>query len=152
MRKTIMVLLSASLVFGAFAVPHADAKKKKPKKVVRKAESVYDTPAIGHPDVVVGCSGSTGCATFAIGANEAFASFEIVDSLGQPVYGSVSQDLDGDGLGDVGFNFCGKTEAPQPIEPGYAINIFIGAGPGTSPACVGAATTGVVKGTFSNLP
>ena len=151
MRKTIMVLLSASLVFGAFAVPHADAAKRK-KKVVRTAESVYDTPALGHPDVAVGCSGSTGCATFAIGANEKFASFEIVDSAGLPVYGSVSQDTDGDGFGDVGFNFCGKTEKPMPVEPGYAINIFISAAGGTSPACAGAATTGVVKGTFSNLP
>jgi hypothetical protein len=151
MKKTVTLILSAALVVGALGAPHADAKKKV-KKVVRKADAAYDTPAIGHPDVVVGCSGSNGCAAFGIGANEHFASFTIEDSLGQPVYATAGQDLDGDNLADNSFSFCGSTEEPVAIEPGYAINIFIGEGPGTSPACVGASSSGVVHGTFSNLP
>lgn len=153
MKKAIIVALVMGLMAGALSAPAAAAKKKKaPKKVTRTAESVYDTPAIGHPDLVVGCSGSTGCAAFGIGATESFISLEIVDSSGLPVYGSASQDTDGDGFGDVGFNFCGKTSEPMPVEPGVELNIFISAAGGTNPACAGAGTTGVVKAEISNLP
>ncbi len=152
-KKAIIVALVMGLVAGALAAPATAAKKKKaPKKVTREAESVYDTPAIGHPDAVVGCSGSTGCATFALGATESFISLEIVDSAGLPVYGRASQDTNGDGLGDKSFNFCGKTAEPVAVEPGVTLNIFISAAGGARPPCPGAATSGVVKAVISNLP
>lgn len=152
MKRLIAVGLVMGLMFGMVASAEAGKKKKAPKKTTREAESVYDTPAIGHPDVIVGCSGSTGCASFAIGPTERFIMLEITDSAGLPVYGSASQDLDGDNFGDVGFNFCGKTEEPMPVEPGFELNIFISAAGGTSPPCAGAATSGVVKALISNLP
>lgn len=151
MKRFLVLFLILGLVVGSVATAEA-GKKKKPKKVEREAESVYDTPAIGHPDLIVGCSGSTGCANFGIGPKERFISLEIVDSAGLPVYGSASQDLDGDNFGDEGFNFCGKTDEPMPIHPGVELNIFISAAGGTSPPCAGAATSGTVKAVISNLP
>ena len=152
MRKTVTVLLAASFAIGAFSAPMADAKKKKKKLVIRSAESSYDTPAIGHPDVAVGCSGANGCATFGIGAKERFAAFNVVDDAGLPVYVMGGQDLDGDGLGDTSFQFCGKTDEPIAIEPGYEINLFISAAPGgvqTGEPCAGAGTSGTVTGLFA---
>lgn len=154
-RKLVVLGLAAVLMvssLGGVADAKKKKKKKKPVKIERTAEAVYDAPAIGHPDVIVGCSGSVGCATFAIGAEEAYIQLEIVDSTGLPVYGSVSQDIDGDGFGDGGFNICGSTTEPMPIQPGVEVNIFISAFPGTSPACAGAGTTGTVKAVISNLP
>lgn len=152
MRKSITILLTASLALGAFSAPAVDAKKKKKKKkpVIRKAEATYDTPALGHPNAVVACSGANGCATFGVGAKERFASFNIVDSTGTPVYGVGGQDLDGDNFADTSFEFCGKTDKPIPIEPGYEINIFLSPVTGASPVCTGVATNGVVKAKFSN--
>lgn len=153
MKKTLIVGLVIGLLAGALVgSAEAGKKKKKPKKVTRVAESAYDTPAIGHPDLIVGCSGSTGCAIFAVGPTERFASFEIKDSLGTPVYAVAGQDLDGDNFADTSFSFCGKTPEPVAVEPGFEINIFISAGPGANPPCPGAASSGVVTGTFSNLP
>ena len=151
MRKTISVLLAASFAIGAFSAPMADAKKKKKKLVIRKAESSYDTPAIGHPDVAVGCSGANGCATFGVGAKERFAAFNVKDDAGQAVYVNGGQDLDGDGFADTSFSFCGKTDKPVPVEPGYTVNLFISAFPGggTSP-CVGVGTSGTVTGLFAS--
>jgi hypothetical protein len=152
MRKTITMLLTASLAVGAFSAPMADAAKRKKKKVVRKASATYDSPAIGHPDVAVACSGANGCATFAVGAKERFAAFNVTDAAGQPVYVIGGQDLDGDGLADTSFSFCGKTDKPVSIEPGYQLNLFISALPGGVPdgPCAGVGTSGSVAGLFSS--
>jgi hypothetical protein len=151
MRKTITVLLAASFAVGAFSAPMADAKKKKKKPVIRKATAAYDSPAIGHPDVAVGCVGANGCAVFAVGAKERFAAFNVTDSAGQAVYVNGGQDLDGDQFADTSFSFCGSTDGAIPIEPGYEINLFISAAPGggTSP-CAGVGTSGTVDGQFSS--
>ena len=153
MRKTFTVVLAASLALGAFMAPMADAKKKKKKKaVIRTATAAYDSPAIGHPDVAVGCLGANGCATFATGPTERFASFKVTDSSGLPVYVNGGQDLDGDQLADTSFSFCGSTDAPVAIEPGYEINLFISAAPGGvgGTPCAGVGTSGSVEGKFSS--
>lgn len=151
MRKTITILLTASLAVGAFSAPMADAKKKKKKKVIRKASASYNTPAIGHPDVAVACNGANGCATFAVGGKERFAAFNVTDEAGQAVYVNGGQDLDGDGFADTSFSFCGKTDKPVAIEPGYELNLFISALPGGPDApCAGVATSGTVDGLFSS--
>ena len=151
MRKTITILLTAAMAVGAFSAPMADAKKKKKKKlVIRKAEASYDTPAIGHPDVAVACSGANGCATFGVGAKERFAAFSVTDSAGLPVYVNGGQDLDGDGLADTSFSFCGSTPKPVAIEPGYELNLFISAFPGSEGPCAGAGTSGSVAGRFAS--
>lgn len=150
MRKTITMLLTASLAVGAFTAPMAVAGKKK-KAVIRKATASYDTPAIGHPDVAVACSGANGCAAFGVGPKEHFAAFKVTDDAGLPVYVNGGQDLDGDNLADTSFSFCGSTPKPVAVEPGYTINLFISAAPGggTSP-CAGVGTSGTVDGLFSS--
>lgn len=157
MRKTTTVILTGMVALSLIVAPAAEAKKKKPKgpqRTERTAESSYDTPAIGHPDVAVGCSGANGCAEFALGADESYITLSIEDSSGMPVYASAGQDTDGDGLADASqFNFCGSTPEPVPVLPGYPLNIFIGIGPGASPPCAPAlGTSGTVTAVISNMP
>jgi hypothetical protein len=157
MKRAIVVALILGLIAGALAAPAAAQKKKKKKKnvrVERVVEGMYETPAIGHPDVIVGCAGTTGCATIGVAANERFVKIEIEDASGLPVYATAGQDLDGDQLADKSFSFCGTTgEEPMEIEPGFEINIFISAGPGVRKVCPGAATgPGKAIATLSNLP
>ncbi|MGH2808009.1 MAG: hypothetical protein ACRDKT_12130 [Actinomycetota bacterium] len=141
MRKVITILLATSLALGVFAAPSAQAKKKKK----RVATAAYENPAIGSSDVGGGC---LGCPSFGTGSNENFVSIEITDSTGLPVPASISWDTDGDGISDTGFEICGKTEEPQPIEAGVTLNVFVWAVPSTvCPA--GTATNGTVKATFT---
>lgn len=155
MRKSLAVLVTATVVLAMLSALPAEAKKKRkkvPKKVTREASAAYDTPAIGHPDAVAGCLGSMGCATFEVGPKEKFVTLRIEDSLGTPVYALGGQDLDGDGFADTAFRSCGETTEPVAIEPGYELNLLISAGPGTNPACAGAASMGTVNAVFSNRP
>ena len=158
MKKALVLVLVLGLVVGSLMGPAAAGKKKKkkkkPAKVVRTVQGNYDTPAIGHPDVLVGCSGSTGCATIGIGPKERYIKLEVVDASGLPVYASAGQDLDGDQFADNSFSFCGTTGAEAvAVEPGYDLNIFISAFPGVRSVCAGAAVgPGKVIGKVSNLP
>lgn len=158
MKRALAVALAIGLLAGAMIGPADAAKKKKkkrkPKKVERVVEGSYDTPAIGHPDVIVGCSGSTGCATIGVGPKERWVKLEIEDATGLPVYAVAGQDLDGDSFADTSISFCGSTgDEPVEIERGYPINIFISAGPGVQTPCPGIATgPGKAIATLSNLP
>src|SRR5687768_10951949 len=79
MRKTLVLMVVIGLIAAAFtAAPAQAGKKKKKAPKPRVVESIYDAPAIGHPDVVVGCSGSTGCASFAPGPGERYVRFEVI--------------------------------------------------------------------------
>ena len=144
MRKIITVALSAALVVGAFGVPAAEAGKKKKSKP-RVATAVYDNPSIGSSDV--GGLG-IGIPSFGTAASENFMTVKITDSTGLPVPASVSWDTDGDGISDTGFEMCGETEEPMPIEGGNTINVFVWALPSTT-CPVGTATRGTVEVTFS---
>lgn len=154
MRRTITTLLVLSLIGGAFAAPAANAakKKKKPKRVERTAEGTYDLPAIGAGGLGICFPGTIGCIAFGATAEEKFIEVSVKDQLGQNVYASVSQDIDGDNRGDQGFNICGSTTEPMPIEPGVEVIVFIWEGPGIRPPCAGASSSGKVTVTFSNLP
>lgn len=144
MRKIITVALSAALVLGAFGAPAAEAGKKKKAKP-RKASAVYDNPSIGSSDI--GGLG-IGIPQFGTAANENFMTVKITDETGLPVPASVSWDTDGDGISDTGFEVCGATEEPMPIEGGMTINVFVWALPSTT-CPVGTATSGTVDVTFS---
>lgn len=143
MRKIITVALSAGLVLGAFGAPAAEAGKKKAKP--RAASAVYDNPSIGSSDI--GGLG-IGIPSFGTAATENFMTVKITDSTGLPVPASVSWDTDGDGISDTGFEMCGETEEPMPIEGGNTINVFVWALPSTT-CPTGTATSGTVEVTFS---
>lgn len=152
MKKALILALIAGLMLGSTVTADAKKKKKKKKNVIRSAAAAYDAPMIGHPDVGGVCSGSTGCATFAITAKERFAAFKVTDDAGLPVYILGGQDLDGDNFTDTSFAFCGQTDEAVAIEPGYEILLFISAGPGgvaTGEPCAGVGTSGTVDGKFA---
>lgn len=149
MRKTLSLLLTASVVLGAFAAPAAEAKKKKKKKINRTATATYDTPAIGVGGVAGVCSGANGCAAFPAAPGEKFIQVEVTDASGTPVYGRIAQDLDGDNQADTAVAFCGKSDKVV-IEPGAAINVFIYANGALPAPCAGVGTNGTVKATFTN--
>ena len=149
MRSHVSVLLAVALVSGLLAGSSADAAKKK----VRRASSIYDSPAIGSGDATGVCSGSSGCATFAIGAKEAFIDLKIEDANGLPVYATVGQDTDpSNNFTEVVGRFCGETEEPMAITPGITVTIWLWALPGARPPCPGFATNGTVHARISNLP
>ena len=153
MRKAIIVALVLGLVAGSLSAP-AVAKKKKPKKVERVVELTYDLGATGAgaPVGTGACLRPTNsCGDIPTGSTEKYVTVEITDAAGLPVAFSLTQDTDPDAIGsesDLG-EFCGKTEEPIAIEPGFTIVVF----PWTvGPACGSVATTGTVKATLSNLP
>lgn len=153
MRKTLTVAITGALLLGAFVAPSAEAKKKKPKRVERTAEAPYDSPAVGVGGLTGVCSGSNGCAEFAVASNEKFLDIALEDQTGTPGFFRVRQDTNGDGeftADDAAYQVCGATEEPIAIEPGLGIQVFIYAQ--GVPPCPGVSTSGVVKATFSNLP
>lgn len=155
MRKAIMVILSASLVFGAFGAPAAEAGKKK-KRVERDAQGTYAAPAT----IVGNCTQTDGigCMTIATGGSERYLTASVTDATGQPVLIEVAADLDGDMQSETDYGtFCGATDEPIEIDPGAEIIFWVS--PATATAarvtdgCVpGQATEGTLDVTFSNLP
>lgn len=156
MKKAIAVALSLGLLAGALAAP-AEAgknkKKKKSKKVTRTAEGSYANPAIGIPGVV-GTSSAGGAAEFPLGPEERFVSIEITDDGGQPVTATLSQDSDPSTPSwEIFATICGATDEPIEVLPAVAIRVSVYTSPGPEqPTCTGPATSGTIKGTFSNLP
>jgi len=153
MRKAIVVALVLGLVAGALSAP-AVAKKKKPKKVERVVEITYDAGAtgVGSPVGTGVCFRPTNsCGDIPVGSTEKFITVELKDTSGLPVSFSLTQDTDPEALGsesDLG-DFCGKTDEPIQIEPGFTVIVF----PWTlGPACGSVATSGTVSATLSNLP
>jgi hypothetical protein len=145
MRKLITVCLTAMLLVAAFALPQAEAKKKK----VRKVSGAYSAPSIGAGGLGVCSPGTIGCIPFALAAGEKFVSINIVDQSGQAVFASITQDLNGDNQSDTSTDICGATEEPVAIEPGYEVTVFIWEGPGPAPLCAGVATSGEIQAEFS---
>lgn len=150
MKRTLVTLLIFGLVAGSLAVPAEAGKKKKKKQSKRVVEVKYEAPAIG-----VGAPLGTGvcfrptnsCGDIPVGADETLATVEITDATGLPVSFSLGQDTNPDELGtekDLG-EFCGKTEKPVKLEPGFPIIVFPWA---VGPACASIATQGTVKATL----
>ena len=157
MKRWITSLLVLGLLAGAMTMP-AEAKKKKkkkPTKVTRVEEAQYQTPALGHMDVVGGCNpggqDGLGCVTLHPSATESYLTLEIADATGTTTYGVIGQGQDDQGFTNTIANVCGKTSESIPIERGVEIIVFINALPSSS-GCNGFGTTGTVTATFSNLP
>lgn len=165
MKKTLMVILSLSLIAGAMAVPaEAGKKKKKPKRVERTVTITYQCPCgpSWGQDTPVGtgvgfwlAGGAFGGAMTAIGPDDKFVEVEVVDdNSGQAVKTNLGQDVDGDGLSESQIgSVCGTTEEPLEVtSPGTPVNLFVYEGvcdDGTTPSV---ATTGTITLTFSNMP
>jgi hypothetical protein len=152
MRRVVVLALVAGLIAGPLLAP-AEARKR--RRITQRAKASYETPALGHSDALIGClliSDGLGCVNFTPRAGMKYLSLQIKDQSGTSTYAAVSQDLDGDGVGDVDYpNVCGKTDKPIKIRPGYAVTVFINGGPGGDPPCPGVGTSGTVQATFSNL-
>ena len=154
MKKGVVVALILGLIASALVVAPAEAGKKKKKKVTREVTVEYQAPALGTPESGGVCLRPTNsCGDIPVGATEKFVLVEITDATGTPVAVNLGQDTDPNTLGtevDLG-TYCGTTEVPIPMEPGYTIVVFPWAfGGGTCPGAV--ATTGSVTATMSNLP
>jgi hypothetical protein len=153
MRRTIVAALVISLIAGPLLVP-AEARKR--RRIVQRVKAEYQTPALGHSDAVIGClviTDGLGCVDLIPRAGMKYLKLRIKDQSGTSTYAALSQDLDGDGLGDVDLpNVCGRNAKPIKIRPGYSVTVFINGGPGSDPPCPGVGTSGTVQATFSNLP
>lgn len=153
MKKSIVVVLMMGLVAGSMIAAPADAKKK-PKKVERKVESVYEAPAIGiaPPGTGVCFRPTNSCGDIATGATEKFVKISIADATGLPVAFHLGQDTDPDSFGTESSlgDFCGDTgKKAIPIEPGLPLVVFPWA---VGAECGSIATQGTVTATLSNLP
>ena len=147
LKKTLLVVLAAALVAGAFVGP-AEAGKKKPKKVTREVVFEYLCPCVGQYQLG-GITGGTnlGGGVFAVGA-ESYITGVAEDTTGQAVGVKLMQDTDGDGFNNLLGTFCGETEEPIVINPALEMRVFVG----DPEICVGAAAGGSITFTLSNLP
>ena len=155
MKKTVSIVLMGVLVAGAFASAPAQAKKKrKPKRIERTVEGTYQLP----PLVIAGTCASAdaiGCVVFANGVGEEYLTAKVEDAHGQPVAVSVSANTDGNIGDDETYGaFCGETTEPIVVPAGMELHFWVGAATdvGTGGCIPGAATTGTVTVTFSNMP
>lgn len=152
MKKMLVTCITVGLLAGAVSVP-AEAKKRKPKRIERVAEGTYANPAIGVPGVA-GTSSAGGAVEFPISTGEYFIDIEITDDFGQPVIATMSQDTDTSTPSwEIFATICGATEDPLPVTPGVPVRVSVYTIPGPDqPSCMGPATSGTIKATFSNLP
>lgn len=155
-RSVLAVLMSVVLLTGIVGqLPDAAAgKKKKAKRVERVEERTY-VGAIGPRGAAdVPCQGEPiSCVKFPVEPGEKFVEIEVVDASGQPVWASVYIYGYSDGS-DAHEHVCGASDGPIALGAGLTeltVVITQTTGGATSP-CTGAATTGTVIGTFSNLP
>lgn len=159
MRKTLATLVAVGLVGGALLAPAAEAGKKKKKSKPRVVTATYHTPAIGVATPVVSggasrCDGTlnVGCAEFPTTGKDRYVRIQVTDASGQNVGGYVSQgDTNGDGIGDLFGEFCGKHTTPVAITPGrpLKVSLYGGTCADGSPSVV---TTGEIKATFTKKP
>ena len=159
-RKVVSALLLAGLIGSNALVPTAQANKE-PKRVVRQVSDDYQAPAPAFhpvhpaPPAVTLCNhggmvdGRRGCVEFGVLPTEHFVAIEVVDASGTAAPFFIAE---GDELQDQWEGFCGTTDGPHRIKAGMTITVFpyayspVGLGP-----CPGAATTGTVNATFSNV-
>jgi hypothetical protein len=155
MKKAIVTAVVVGLMAGALVAPVEAAKKRKkprkPRKISRTVTGTYANPALGVPGVV-GSGAAGGFIEFPVMAKERFISVQITDDGGGQVMATMSQNSDpSDDLWEIFATFCGKTEAPVPVEPNLAVRISVYTLPGPDyPQCTGPATSGEIKATFTN--
>jgi hypothetical protein len=156
MRKLTVLIAVAAVAISSFGVGPADAAKKKKKPKPRVFQTTYTCPCgvqvLGTgPGFRLG-SGEGGV-QIATSPKEKFITFELTDDSGQPVFFSLTQNLEGDDNlyeTDVGEG-CGKTTEPLSIpQPGSDIVAFLYSG--TCDTGVAVATGGKAKAVLSATP
>ncbi|MDQ3939994.1 MAG: hypothetical protein M3238_01445 [Actinomycetota bacterium] len=146
MRRSLVVSVALTLVFGALT-SSAGGEPKNRKKKGRVATAEYFAPAYfswnptGEHNI--------GGVTFTTGGKERFVSIKIEDDLGTPVSAAAGQDPEGDNTVAT-TEFCSETTTPLPIEPGLELTVFVFVGPCTSPLGPAFATQGKVTATFTS--
>ena len=155
MKRSLVMFMVIGLIFGSIATAEA-GKKRKPKKVERTVELAYQTPSPGMSGVFGACMAvlgvdGTACIDVPISGSEAFVSVSVTDATGQPTNFDLAQDSDSAQPGfEIFASGCGETSEAIPVTPGLPVRVSVSALGG--PDCPGAATTGSVSATFSNLP
>jgi hypothetical protein len=148
--RRLIGLLALAVGLGAAAIP-----VRAEEKVQHTEEVPYSDPAIGTAGIGI-CFQGDSCVMVEPEEQDRYATVDIVDSLGLPVYASIIQDTSGDGswlaTDDYTVHICGRTTGPIEIKPGKTVTVWVWEGPGLDPPCAGVATSGVVKITLSNLP
>ncbi len=160
--KSLKVAIAVALAVAVLVTPATAAPRK---KKVRPVELTYQTPA---PAAIVnlGAAGrnrggvlvcnhggalgsSRGCMEFMPASGELWMSLEIADASGLPIPAYIGHE--GDSMDDW-VPFCGSADA-LPVLGGGSIWVHVLANPTNDhgPTCIGAATTGTVTVTFSNL-
>lgn len=156
MKRAFALLMIIGLFGASVATAEAGKGKKKPTRIERAAESVYDAPALGTATTGGGCPNATNsCAPMATGKNDKFVKVSIADATGTAVAFMLGQDTDPTTVEtDVIYGvFCGTTgDSAIALEaPGVELLTFVWAfGDIRCPGAV--ATTGTVTAVFSNLP
>lgn len=156
-RSILSVILAVLLVagfVGEVAGASADQKKKKKKRVERTATADY----LGFSGLRGAAEGACdipplGCVVMPVEKGEKFVSVEITDAAGEPVWASVY--IYGySAPGDAHEHVCGASESPFALASGLEelVVIVTQTTAGATSPCTGAATTGTVTATFSNLP
>lgn len=151
MKKAVTLLAILSLV-TATAVAPAHAGKGKRKRVERKIEAPYATPAAGVAvggDFYGACKHGegAGCALITPNPGELFAAVAVRDAAGLPVQGFVT-DVEAN---QVIAEFCGATNETVFLGSDEQFLVWVFAGPCTdgTPAM---ATSGSMTVTLSNRP
>lgn len=155
MRRIIGAVLIFGLMFGAISTAEAGKKKKKPKRVERKVDYEYTAPSPGISGVVGACMTvlgveGTACQDTPVGPKDLYVMVSVEDATGQPTNFDLAQDSDPSPGLEIFASGCGETTDPVAITPGLPLRVSVTAIGG--PDCPGAATTGTVKITLSNLP
>jgi hypothetical protein len=156
LKKLTVLVAVAAVAVSSFGVSSADAAKKKKKPKQRVFKTTYTCPC-GVQVLGIGqgfrLGSGEGGVQIVTSPKEKFITFQLTDDSGQPVYFSLTQNLEGeDNLyeTDVGDG-CGKTTEPLSIpQPGADIIAFIYSG--TCDTGVGLATGGKAKAVLSARP
>lgn len=157
MRRLVVGICVAAIACAAVGVPAAAAQKKKkpaaPRRVERKVEATYTSPALGAREATGVCPELSNCPRFIPTAKERYLTLEVADDLGQPVSITVGQDSDpSTPTIEVVARTCGPVTEEILIEPGLEVIVWLWVAPGVNPPCPGSASSGTVTATFANLP
>jgi len=152
LKRILILMLVMGLIFGSIAT--ADAKKKKKKKrpaprIERTVEFEYQCPCVGLFQLgsATGGDPNLGGGPISVGADDLYLTAEAVDATGGAVPVDINQD-DGTGANASTGSFCTTTEEPIALVPGMEIRVFIG----DPTICPGAAVSGTITFTLSNMP
>lgn len=153
-----LVLVVIAAVATLLWVSPADAGKKKREKKVQRIERTAEADYLaatglrGTQDSP--CLAETvGCVIFQIEKGERFVAIEVNDAAGEPVWVSVYVNGYSDGT-DPHEHACGSSDTPFNLREGLTelVVVITQTTAGATSPCPGAATSGTVSATLSNIP